>query len=114
MPKVFVYGTLKSGFHNHFLLEGCEFEEAEASGYDLHASASLPFVIEGTGIVKGELYQISKEILKRLDRLEDHPNFYIRRIIYVKTLRKMKIAAWVYLYPQARRFPKIDNGVWIN
>ena len=111
MHKVFVYGTLKQGYHNHYLLEGCKFEEAEAEGFNLHASAYLPYAVPGEGTIKGELYEVDNEVLKRLDRLEGHPRYYRRIKTSVRTALE-QIEAWLYICPSAARYPIIGSGNW--
>ncbi len=111
MQKVFVYGTLKKGYHNHYGLADCPMKKAEVVGYDLHASAYLPFVKEGSGIVKGELYEVSEQILLRLDQLEGHPDFY-QRVMTEVTTANQKVNAWIYLCRDAARYPLVASGEW--
>lgn len=111
MHKVFVYGTLKSGFHNHYLLDKYKFEEAEAEGFNLHASAYLPYAVPGKGTVKGELYEVDIFKLHQLDHLEGHPHFYRRIEAKVKTAAGL-FDAWIYIYPKGIQFPLIESGEW--
>lgn len=76
--RVFVYGTLKRGFHNHGLLETSEYIGEDAIKGTL-IDFGLPGLIPGSGIVKGEVYDVNVETLTLLDRLEGHPNFYERK-----------------------------------
>ena len=45
-------------------------------GYQMYDLGSYPGVVEGKGIVQGEVYQITGETEKRLDDLENEGNLY--------------------------------------
>jgi len=77
--RVFVYGTLKKGFHNHRLLEGCEFIGTRSvSGFTLIDLGAFPGMVASPGEVTGEVYEIDDETLARLDQLESEGSFYKR------------------------------------
>ena len=107
---LFVYGTLKRGFWNHSFLEGEEFVgEAETKEkYAMYVSG-IPFVVKGEQVstIKGELYRVSSETLRLIDRLEGHPNWYRRELVPVYVWeggRKKEVQAYLYfsLKPEGR------------
>lgn len=84
--KLFTYGTLCRGRHNHGFLKGAKFigEAYTGFGYTLVING-LPYLLrdnEGPGCW-GELYEINDEQLKRIDFLEGHPEWYERKEITV-------------------------------
>ena len=92
--SVFIYGSLKKGFHNHQFLKnqrvyGAKMIEVETTlKYPLYNSESycehFPYLEDRQGvgmIVKGELYQVKS--LKELDRFEGVPVLYKRGTIEV-------------------------------
>jgi len=98
---LFVYGTLKQGFHNHYLLEDAEFicKAATKEKYPMiNTEEYFPYLINEAGKgynIEGELYQIDEEILSVLDILEGYPEHYDRKKIKVVS-RGIKVAAIVY------------------
>jgi gamma-glutamylcyclotransferase (GGCT)/AIG2-like uncharacterized protein YtfP len=88
MPEhiVFVYGTLKRGFHNHYILGESEFIGTAwtSNNYYLYDGA-FPYVTdEGDQWVLGELYCVRDEtIMKNIDRLEGVPHHYVRHDVIV-------------------------------
>jgi gamma-glutamylcyclotransferase (GGCT)/AIG2-like uncharacterized protein YtfP len=106
MPEpslLFVYGTLREGGGNDYLLKGCRRigKEALVAG-NLYLDGGLPMLGKGLQAVLGEVYEIPDEkSWERLDRLEGHPNWYHREkvTVTVKGLKRhglMDIEAWVY------------------
>lgn len=100
---VFCYGTLRSGYHNHSYLNGCEYlgNYFTNNDYTLFVSG-LPYMVKrkGGGGVEGELYKIDSDTLKRLDKLEGVPDFYYRDIITVYDFEVgNSVEAYVYLHP---------------
>jgi len=101
LNKLFVYGTLKQGFHNNHLLE----KDVYLGDYILKdftmVDQGVPAVIPDPGsTVKGELYTISVDTLKRTDYLESEGEYYLRKelevfldVDYGVQGRK----AWVYI-----------------
>jgi len=88
---LFVYGTLKSNFHNHnFITQGDSIFVSEATSVDklvLYNCHSLPYVrypLEGeTGNhIKGELYGVKD--LSLIDHLEGAPTHYHQRRQFFK------------------------------
>ena len=84
--RVFVYGTLKRGFWNHYLLEGCELfgSAATVPTYKMIENG-FPVVMpdpEGKPVA-GEIYTVDDETLERLDQLEREGSSYDRRLIDV-------------------------------
>lgn len=108
---VFVYGTLRRGQRYHGLLEDAAFlsRHRTAPRYTMVALDGYPGVVEGgdTAIV-GELYRVSRRALEALDRLEEVPWLYARRV--VPTARG---PAWMYLYrgPTSGR-TRVPTGDW--
>ena len=97
---VFVYGSLKRGFHNHCFLEDAKFlGEAGSQGrFVMWSGFGFPYLATmATGCpVAGELYQV--ESLRRLDALEGHPHHYRReKQIFFKD--GVRVSAWIYLAP---------------
>ena len=113
--NVFVYGTLKRGFGNSFLLrDSCFVSEAETvDKYALYENG-IPFVIKHKNDtrIKGELYRVSNKTLLNLDILEGHPVAYKRELIEVITIKsKHVIKAWLYFYPKPIG-NKIKDGIF--
>jgi gamma-glutamylcyclotransferase (GGCT)/AIG2-like uncharacterized protein YtfP len=76
MHLVFVYGSLRKGHSNaHYLLEAeCVEENCSIEGQLFDTGDGYPALFQETGAcpVKGELYKVSSEQLKRLDWLEGY------------------------------------------
>lgn len=104
--KMFVYGTLKKGMHNHGYLKGAKFLGKYETGPGYRKVVNgLPYLIEdseGAGC-DGELYEVSQLTLKMLDRLEGHPDWYVRKLIKVfDTEKDIGTDAWTYIMPRER------------
>ena len=85
--RVFVYGSLLKGLHNHRVLRGAKFlGEARTleAHFTLHDLGQFPAVTcDGVDTIKGEVYEVDKETAERLDHLEGYPNFYDRKLVEV-------------------------------
>lgn len=98
---VFVYGSLKKGHGNHRCLEGATFVgPGILDNAKMLNLGAFPGIIPAADIdVFGEVYKITPDILKRLDRLEGHPTFYCRKLAPIFTdfeETSAPIEAWVY------------------
>ena len=111
--RVFVYGTLLRGQHNHRYLGLGRFVcELRTDPYftmiDLGGYPGL--VIGGHTAITGELFDVDLITLARLDLFEEVPELYRRRQLQLTST----VTAMVYLYPneRARGNPIIESGDW--
>ena len=90
--RVFVYGTLKRGYPNNPMLEGCEFlgeavtvvtYKAITVSADKMVGTSFPVIMPDPSgkPVAGELYTVDDATLARLDQLEREGRSYDRVMI---------------------------------
>lgn len=86
--RVFVYGTLKRGIHNHRLLETSEYigEGFTVEKFRMYTTG-FPVLFESdhpdAKSVFGEVYDVDDDTLKRLDQLEAEGRMYDRKDITV-------------------------------
>jgi len=78
---VFVYGTLKEGYGNNYLLSSSEkVSSGVMEGYKLY-DCGFPIAVKSDGdFISGEVYDIGDDamVLNRLDRLESEGSMYNR------------------------------------
>jgi gamma-glutamylaminecyclotransferase len=122
--KVFVYGTLRQGFRNHWHLD---WPGVQCLGM---ARTQDPFILallmgdvpalyrenpegsSGTSVL-GEVYQVPTTVLLQLDQLERHPNWYCREEAPVFLGgQDSPFMAWCYFMPGQPRpgQPVIPTG----
>lgn len=104
LDYVFVYGTLLSGQPNHNYFLQSSFFLGEGTTKDMFVMFGCGFPLARrpnenenywfAGNIKGEIYGVTKHVLKQLDRLEGHPHFYERRITPIKEYPRKTI--WMY------------------
>jgi gamma-glutamylaminecyclotransferase len=75
MTRIFVYGTLKRGGANHFILAGQQFlgPALTPPGFTLYSLGDYPGMVRAADDrdgVKGELWAVDVGCLLRLDKLE--------------------------------------------
>lgn len=93
---VFFYGSLRSGHSNHHQLQRIDNVRLSAKTFikgdvfDTHYG--FPCLMEGLGLVEGELYATNKQGLQYLDWFEGAPDFYERR----RVTTSGGLEAWVY------------------
>ena len=84
---LFAYGTLMSGLGNHRYLQSEKFI-GKATTQEKYAMfiAGPPFVhpTEQRTHILGEVWEVGPEALAKIDRLEQHPTWYVRTPIKVK------------------------------
>jgi gamma-glutamylaminecyclotransferase len=99
MTKVFVYGTLKAGYGNHQLLaDSISIGDASTVARWAMIDSGFPVVLPGDdGQVVGEVYDIDKITLQRLDRLESNGHMYQREVVDVALANGEVIQAWMYV-----------------
>jgi gamma-glutamylcyclotransferase (GGCT)/AIG2-like uncharacterized protein YtfP len=109
MVRIFVYGTLRKGECRHYLLEDSQFiGYAKAKGFLLYNIGAFPGMVEGSGEVVGEVYEIHESLLEKLDWVEGVPDLFCRELIEVTLENGQTISAYAYIYNR-----KIDNKLLI-
>lgn len=131
--RIFVYGSLKRGHFNHSILEEgkARFLTDDAiHGYTMYSLGPYPFIIPAIsipgqfypsshGIVYGEIYDCSPELVKKLDNLEGHPRFYQRTTVD-HVFSKQESYAYVMRdqfasnYFTHKRAHEVPSGVWTS
>ena len=122
--KVFVYGTLKRGLYNHRLLTQAKYlGEGVLHDYGVfNMPVGYPGIKEAKGKhVIGEVYEVTDNELRMLDRLEGYSgegnkfNLYDRELVVVNVEGNIKEEAYVYVWhdrkPNTEEF--IESGRWI-
>jgi gamma-glutamylcyclotransferase (GGCT)/AIG2-like uncharacterized protein YtfP len=114
--NVFVYGSLKKGFHNNYLLGKSKLvAEGTLPRVKMLRLWGFPGLVDGKGGAEGEVYEIDDLTLATLDRLEGVAyGFYKRetREVDVKGSDK-KMACEVYLYGREIGDEEVvESGVW--
>jgi|TARA_R110000744_G_scaffold372683_2_gene484457 gamma-glutamylaminecyclotransferase len=98
MELVFVYGTLRQGHANHFIMRPTVKIGAGLTNdkYAMYV-AGIPFLVEDEQVskIKGELYAVDETTFEILDVLEGHPKWYERKKVDV-TVEGIEHNAWVY------------------
>ena len=97
---VAVYGTLRRGFNNHGLIRDANFLD---SGHTVKEYAmiceGIPYVksnhTEGKNIAV-EVYAVSNEQFRDMDRLEGHPTWYTRKEVPITLDNGIVAQAWLY------------------
>ncbi|MEL1135043.1 gamma-glutamylcyclotransferase [Desulfitobacterium sp. THU1] len=114
MLNVFVYGTLMRGQRNHknYLSQSEFIGCGEITGFAMYAVSSFPGIVPENGEkVKGEVYQVDQDTLRRLDSLEGEGSLYLRKPVDVLVEGKL-LQAWIYVWNQeVKGMPKLDYGV---
>jgi len=110
--RVFVYGSLMRGFHNHRLLADATFvgENRTVPGFAMWSMGAYPAVTRNPGgtAVPGEVYEVDAETLTALDQLEGHPVHYRRESVRLADGTE----AWVYLYPAPPDRASVPGNDW--
>jgi gamma-glutamylaminecyclotransferase len=105
---IFVYGTLKRGFPNSHMLNSSKFiEERCVRGLKMVNLGWYPgcVVSSNDDKVHGEVYEVTEEIINKLDRLEGVPFLY-RRYEIEKGLQ-------TYIYNKSvEEREVIEDGIW--
>lgn len=108
---VFVYGSLMKGLQLAELLHSSKFVGKRIINGQLWKlkGAWYPAFISGTGIVHGELYLVTKDTMRTLDRAEGVPNLYQR----ICTQTTEGEDCFVYEYVPRTYFDKqVQSGDW--
>lgn len=123
---LFVYGTLRKGFHNHNLLDNAKFIGMGISVDKFYMIGRLNFELDEfedgrspprqllfpyiftdnlrveqlSNHIYGELYEISEELLMSIDEHEGHPNIY-KRIEESVRIDSTEYKAMIYVLESA-------------
>lgn len=115
--NVFVYGSLRNGYWNHWLLQGHDVTYIcmgrTSKKFALY-SLIYPWLTRGrpndplTNII-GELYDVGPKTFAQLDILEGYPDHYDREILEIETDDGTIVSAWVYILKDIEKLPSIAH-----
>jgi gamma-glutamylcyclotransferase (GGCT)/AIG2-like uncharacterized protein YtfP len=70
-------------------------------------------MVYGDGVVYGEVYEVSEEVLQAIDWVEGVPVLFRREFIEVVFEDGFSLKVWAYIYNgSVKGFPRIESGEW--
>lgn len=129
---VFVYGSLKKGFGNHYWMEGVKGKfigngVTKEPKFKLYSFQDIyPAISFGNEKISGELYKVNNIGLRYLDYLEGYPSYYNRKKFLIECDGKTYKAFIYYInnikntfgkeLPSESERIKRENNIatWIN
>jgi len=124
MQQIFVYGTLKSGFHNHHYLKNATFIDKATTLYKypmILACQAFPHLINAKGkghYIKGEVYSIDNETMLKIDELEGVPEHYYGECIDVRLQNGDNLRVKTYFCTECKGYEKYEMisefGNWLD
>ena len=115
MTRVFVYGTLRRGDYNHYILKESTFlgtANTEPRFTLVNLGVFPAMINKGNTSIRGEVYEVDDSTLRTLDSLEGHPNYYVRGKIQLQN--GMEANAYVLPNRRADFHPTIPSGDWFD
>jgi gamma-glutamylcyclotransferase (GGCT)/AIG2-like uncharacterized protein YtfP len=115
--SVFVYGSLKSDFHNNDVLSFAEFvarTKTLSARYTMLSMGPFPALVEtGSFFIDGEIYRVHGETLWTLDIMEGQGDFYDRKQIQVVDYAE---PAWCYFLRDTNPLYQNPNcpQIWLD
>ena len=110
--RIFVYGTLMSGFIRDSLMQAAKLIGIAKTvpAFTMYSTAmSYPMVVRGgTTAILGELYEANTETVARLDVIEGHPDWYCREVVQLEDGTE----ASMYLIQEKPGWPTVKSGDW--
>lgn len=108
---MFVYGTLKKGYGNHFIMDGAKYlSEAYIVGWEMRDLGGFPAITKSDGgKVHGEMYIVSPQVLKERISLRDTHPYLIEKVKSDKGFD-----AWVYYMEHETKSTVIESGRWLR
>lgn len=97
---MFVYGSLKRGFHNHHILALAAFmgDGTTLRRFDLWSLGAFPAATQpGQFRITGEVYRVGRDTLSELDLLEGEGVLYKRMPTDVRVAGVGLLRAWIYV-----------------
>ncbi len=115
--KVFVYGTLRSGYGNNVLLHNATFLGEATTNGTMYSMGYIPFVSlkSRDTVVHGEVYEINEDILRNLDRLEGYNARMPEHSFYNRSLVETSPYGEAFIYhidSREAEHNKIPSGDW--
>ena len=113
---VAVYGTLRKGFHNNYLMGNSRFIDTAKSDFwgTMYSNGGFPILSldePGSKIV-AEIYEIeNEEVFSDLDSLEGYPYWY-NRTIKPFNINGEVIHAWIYHQENITGLEEVESGDW--
>jgi len=110
---VFVYGTLRRGGWNHYMLARQSYlgRHLTEPRYTMFRLGHFPAVVaRGETPIEGELYRVDGDGLALLDELECYPNVFSRQVIDTPAG-----GAWMYVYNRLVGTDQVvPHGDWLQ
>lgn len=127
MSVVAVYGTLRQGLYNNYLLEGAKFLgfAETVDNCTMYSRGGFPILSfhDGEGPAKVELYEVDDNILRRLDMLEGYRGEDSRDNWYNRTRKTFLMEgddepshreAFIYHQDRPHQYPVVSSGDWLT
>jgi len=99
MQVIFVHGNFRQGCKDHQMVAGevCLGRAETAEQYALCIMDSKPLVTKRpVSTIKGEVYEVSDETLRSLDRREGYPHSTKRERVPIRLADNRMVDAWLY------------------
>ena len=104
MQALFVYGTLLPGLCRYPAMAGAQWLGSATLDAQLFDLGPYPAVVQGCGVVHGQVAWVDDALLARLDAIEEfnpeHPeqSEYIRERMTAKLANGQSLQVWVYVF----------------
>ncbi|MDA7881277.1 gamma-glutamylcyclotransferase [Akkermansiaceae bacterium] len=118
---IFVYGALRKGASNDWRMKDAQWlGPAQVLGTLVKIDWYPGLVLGGDRVVKGELYEVSKELMKELDKFEgiglaDEGEGEYHRLKTEVIFEEEPLPVWIYEWLKGvEGYPVVESGDWLN